>query len=157
MTEFTLNSIAIIFIAASPQRVWDALTDSEASAKYFMDNRVTVGPVGGDYIVSSNGQTSVSGKVLVRDAPHRLRVAWVLPTPAGMKFPNCEVEFLIETAETPAGGEVVKLTVSEFTDGLVPPQFQRAGRTGWALITSNLKSRLETGQPLPRVKLQAPA
>ncbi|HVY88254.1 MAG TPA: SRPBCC domain-containing protein [Hyphomonadaceae bacterium] len=157
MTEFTLNNIAIVFITASPHRVWDALTDPEVSAKYFMNSRVTVGPVGGDYIVAANGQVSVSGKVLVREPPRRLRVTWVVPAPSGMKFPNCEVEFLIEAAETTDGSDVTKLTVSEFTNGPVDPKFQRAGRTGWALITSGLKSWLETGAPLPRVKLQPPA
>ena len=150
------NNVAVIFIAASPERIWSALTDGAISPNYFMGSRVEVGDVGGDYAVVSGDQRTVSGKVLARDPPRRLRVTWVVPTPPGMAFPNCEVEFEIEPAETPDGAEVSKLTVSEFVDGPVPPKFQRAGRTGWALITSGLKSWLETGAPMPAVKLAPP-
>jgi hypothetical protein len=31
-----------------------------------------------------------------------------------------------------------------------------AGRTGWGLIVSGLKTYLESGQPLPRVALNPP-
>ncbi|MBI1360922.1 MAG: ATPase [Alphaproteobacteria bacterium] len=154
--DMTLNNISVIFIAASPERIWAALTDGGISPNYFMGSRVEVGDVGEDYGVFNGEQRTVSGTVLVRDPPRRLRVTWNVPAPPGMKFPACEVEFEIERAEAPKGGDVSKLTVCEFVDGPVPPKFQRAGRTGWALITSSLKSWLETGAAMPAVKLNPP-
>ncbi|HYD45647.1 MAG TPA: SRPBCC domain-containing protein [Phenylobacterium sp.] len=154
MTDDTwgLNNIAVVFIAAPAEKVWAALVGEDPVARPFMGQPVEVGEVGGRYAVGEG----VTGEVLAKDRPHRLRVTWVVPAPPGVALPNCEVEYLIEPAETPQGGEVVKLTVYEFTDGPVPPQFKRAGAIGWGLITSNLKTWLETGQALPAVKLQPP-
>jgi uncharacterized protein YndB with AHSA1/START domain len=157
MTDWTLNNIAIVFIASTPERIWKALTDSTDSVHAFLGDGATVGEVGGDFAIVYDGQPRVTGKVLVRDEPSLLRVTWVVPTPPGMKFPNCEVEYRIETAETSDGKSVVRLTVSEFVDGPVPPQFRDAGRIGWSLILSRIKSWIETGQPLPMVRLRPPS
>lgn len=146
------NNIAVLFIAAPLEKVWAALIGEDAAVRPFMGQPVEVGEVGGRYAVGEG----VTGEVLAKDPPYRLRVTWVVQGPPGVALPKCEVEYLIEPAETPGGGDVMKLTVSEFVDGPVPPQFVRAGRTGWGLITSNLKTWLETGNALPAVKLQPP-
>lgn len=151
--DWILNNIAIVFIAAPAEKVWAALVGEDPVARPFMGQPVEVGELGGRYAVGEG----VTGEVLVKEPAHRLRVTWVVGAPPGVTLPNCEVEYLIEPAETPQGGEVVKLTVSEFVDGPVPAPFARAGRTGWALIASNLKTWLETGGALPSVKLQPPA
>lgn len=154
--DWILNNVAIVFIAAPAEKVWEALTDSEISERYFMGSRVEVGEVGGRYAVGRGDVWSVTGEVLAKQPPRRLRVTWVVEAPPGMTLPRCEVEYLIEPAATPEGGEVVKLTVSEFVDELPPPRFKRAGATGWGLITSGLKTFLETGRALPAVKLEPP-
>jgi uncharacterized protein YndB with AHSA1/START domain len=151
-----LNNVAVVFIAAPVERVWSALTDAATSANYFMGSRVEVGEVGGPYCIGRDDGWGVTGVVLVKAPPSHLRVTWVVQAPPGVALPNCQVDYLIETAVTPQGGTVAKLTVSEFVDGPVPPQFRTAGRTGWGLITSNLKTYLETGAPLPTVKLEPP-
>jgi uncharacterized protein YndB with AHSA1/START domain len=158
MTEpvWTLNNIAVVFIAAPVERVWAALTDATISPNYFMGSRVEVGEVGEPYRVGREDGWAVTGVVLAKAPPNRLRVTWVVQAPPGVTLPNCEIEYAVEAAVTPQGGAVAKLTVSEFVDGPVPPQFVNAGRTGWALITSNLKTYLETGAPLPSVKLEPP-
>lgn len=153
---WTLNNVSVVFIAAPVERIWAALTDAKISPNYFMGSRVEVGEVGEPYRVGRDDGWAVTGMVLAKDPPNRLRVTWVVQAPPGVALPNCEVEYLIEAAVTPQGGAVAKLTVSEFVDGPVPPQFRTAGRTGWGLITSNLKTYLETGSPLPAVKLEPP-
>jgi hypothetical protein len=57
-------------------------------------------------------------------------------------MPNCEVEYLIELAVMPGGKSTTKLTVHSYVDGPVPPPFLNASRTGWAMITRNLKEYL---------------
>jgi hypothetical protein len=57
-------------------------------------------------------------------------------------MPNCEVEYLIEPALMPGGKSTAKLTVNSFVDGPVPRPFLNASRTGWTMITRNLKEYL---------------
>jgi hypothetical protein len=52
------------------------------------------------------------------------------------------VEYLIEPALISEATSRTKLTVYSYVDGLVPPQFANASRTGWAMITRNLKDYL---------------
>lgn len=154
--DWTLNNISVIFIAASADRVWEALTNAEVSPHIFMGSLAQVGDEGGHFALLSKGRLAVTGKVLIRQAPSLLRTTWVVSAPTSAALPNCEIEYRIEPAETPAGQNVVKLTVSEFVDGPVAPPFRRAGQTGWALIVSNIKSWAETGSPMPAVRLNPP-
>jgi uncharacterized protein YndB with AHSA1/START domain len=153
--DWHLNNCVVAFIAAPVEQVWQALTDPEMSKVYFMGATVEVGPEGGRYAVTRD-KPDVTGKVLVKEAPTRLRVTWEVEAPSSVPLPNCEVEYLVEPASTPDGGEVTKLTVSEFVDGEVPSRFMVAGRNGWGLIVSGLKTYLESGKPLPRVALNPP-
>ena len=52
-------------------------------------------------------------------------------------------------------GDVVKLTLTQHNDGPVPKKFVEAGKQGWALILSSLKSLLETGAAI-KVKMTPP-
>ena len=151
--DWHLNNCVVAFIAAPVQQVWQALNDPQMSKAYFIGATVEVGEEGGRYTVTRDKKADVTGKVLVKETPTRLRVTWEVEAPRNITLPSCEVEYLIEPAATPAGGEVTKLTVSEFVDGEVPPRFVVAGRNGWGLIVSGLKTYLESGEPLPRVVL----
>lgn len=65
--------------------------------------------------------------------------------------PPAEFEFLLE-----AVGDVTRLTLSQFNGGPVEEKFMTAGREGWSLILSSLKTLLETGKPLPPVSPRPP-
>jgi uncharacterized protein YndB with AHSA1/START domain len=150
--DWRLNNCVVSFIAAPVEQVWQALTDPVMSKAYFMGATVEVGEEGGRYAVVRD-KPDVTGKVLIKEPPSRLRVTWEVAAPLSVTLPNCEVEYLVEPASTPDGGEVTKLTVSEFVDGEVPSRFMVAGRNGWGLIVSGLKTYLESGKPLARVAL----
>lgn len=148
------DAISIIFIAATPEKVWAALIDRALSQSYFFGNAVEVDArVGGKFIVRRpDGSIDVDGDVLAVEPPHRLRVTWKVVWLDELKDkPPAEVEYRVE-----ALGDVVKLSVSEFHTWDVPEKFKDAGRNGWALILSGLKSILETGRPLPAVRMEAP-
>ena len=154
--DWHLNNCVVAFIAAPVEQVWQALTDPQMTCAYFIGATVEVGEQGGRYTVTRDKKADVTGKVLIKEPPSRLRVTWEVEAPRNITLPNCEVEYLVEPAATPDGGEVTRLTVSEFVDGEVPSRFVVAGRTGWGLIVSGLKTYLESGQPLPRVALNPP-
>ena len=107
-----------------------------------MRSRVTVGDVGEAYRLERDDGWEVDGTVLVKEPPYRLRVTWRIKTPPDVVMPNCDVEYLIEPALIPGAKSTTKLTVNSYVDGPVPPPFLNASRTGWAMITRNLKDYL---------------
>jgi hypothetical protein len=85
----------------------------------------------------------VDGIVLAKEPPYRLRVTWRIKTLPDLAMPNCEVEYLIEPGLITEAKSTAKLTVYSYFDGPLPPPFLSAGRTGWAMITRNLKEYLD--------------
>ena len=142
MQEWQLNSVVEVFIDASVERLWAALTEAADTEQYFMRSRVTVGDVGEAYRLERDDGWEVDGTVLAKEPPYKLRVTWRIKTPPDLVMPNCEVEYLIEPALTPDAKSTTKLTVNSYVDGPVPPPFLNASRTGWAMITRNLKEYL---------------
>ena len=142
MQEWQLNSGVEVVVDVSAERLWAALTEAADTEQYFMRSRVTAGDVGEAYRLEREDGWEVDGTVLVKDPPYRLRVTWRIKTPPDLAMPNCEVEYLIEPAIAPGEKPATKLTVNSFVDGPLPPPFLNASRTGWAMITRNLKEYL---------------
>jgi uncharacterized protein YndB with AHSA1/START domain len=142
MREWQLDNVAEVFVDASAERLWAALTEAADTEQYFMRSRVTVGDVGEAYRLERDDGWEVDGTVLAKEPPYRLRVSWRVKTPPDLVMPNCEVEYLIEPALIPGAKSLTKLTVNSYVDGLVPPRYLNASRTGWAMITRNLKDYL---------------
>jgi len=145
MQEWQLNNVAEVFVDVSAERLWAALTEAADTQQYFMRSRVTVGEVGEPYRLERDDGWEVNGTVLEKEPPYRLRVTWRVKTPPETVMPNCEVEYLIEPAPSQGTKSRTKLTVNSYVDGIVPPPFSNAGRTGWAMITRNLKDYLDQG------------
>ena len=142
MQEWQLENVAEVFVDVSAERLWAALTEAADTEHYFMRSRVTVGDVGEAYRLERDDGWRVDGTVLTKEPPHRLRVTWGIKTPPDVAMPNCEVEYLIEPAVTADAKSTTKLTICSYVDGPVPSQFLNASRTGWAMITRNLKEYL---------------
>jgi uncharacterized protein YndB with AHSA1/START domain len=143
MQEWQLNNVAEVFVHVSVERLWAALTEAADTEQYFMHSRVRVGDVGEAYRLERGDGWEVDGIVLAKEPPHRLRVTWRIKTPPDLAMPNCEVEYLIEPALIAGEKSRTKLTVNSYVDGIVPPPFSNASRTGWAMITRNLKDYLD--------------
>jgi uncharacterized protein YndB with AHSA1/START domain len=150
------DRISLIFIKAEPQAVWDAVVSEAISAQYFFGNTVHVASTpGGPFSVNGpDGKPSEAGIVLVNRPPNILRVTW--KPQWSNDIPQCEVEWLVAAQSTDDDSPLTRLTVNEYHQNGVPPQFLDAGRTGWAIILSGIKSILETGKPLPPFKPDAP-
>jgi uncharacterized protein YndB with AHSA1/START domain len=131
-----------VFIDASVERLWAALTEASDTEQYFMRSRVRVGDVGEAYRLEREDGWEVEGTVLAKEPPYRLRVTWRTKTPPDLVMPNCEVEFLIEPTLSPEAKSTTKLTVNSYVDGPMPALFLNASRTGLAMVTRNLKEYL---------------
>jgi uncharacterized protein YndB with AHSA1/START domain len=145
MQEWQLNNVAEVFVEVTAERLWAALTELTDTQQYFMGSRVAVGDVGEPYRLERGDGWEVNGTVLVKEPPYRLRVTWRVKTPPDIVMPNCEVEYLIEPSLSHRTESRTKLTVNSYVDGIVPSPFSNAGRTGWAMITRNLKEFLDQG------------
>ena len=67
-----------IYIASTPEKMWEALTTAEFSRQYFFGFAVEMEiRVGGSFIVRApDGSTHIDGEVLACDPPSRLSVTW---------------------------------------------------------------------------------
>jgi uncharacterized protein YndB with AHSA1/START domain len=149
-----------IYINATAEAVWDAVTNPEWNAKYGYRAPTTYGlRPGGQVRVSATAQmrtmglpeTIIDGEVLESAPPHKLvqtyrwlfneahkgegftRVTWeIVPTEAG--FTRLTVTHELEGAPQMAAA--------------VSSKFNTQGGGGWNWILSDLKSLLETGKTM---------
>jgi uncharacterized protein YndB with AHSA1/START domain len=149
MIEQTTQVYAV-FIRATPDQVWDAITKPEFTTRYFYGSVIdsTFEP-GAKYLGWSGDkkQKLVDGEVLESDRPrvlrHTFRALW---DPETSLEQHSRVSWEIE----PQDDGVTKLTV-------VHDQLEASPKTaeqvagGWSYILSGLKTLLETGEPLASV------
>jgi len=151
--HFKPATVYTIYIAATPEQVWQALTSAEFSRKYFFGNAVEVDlKIGGAYIVRApDGALHISGEVLECDRPKKLSITFNVNWPELIeKLGPTLVTYEIEPA-----GDAVRLTMTESHDRPLSDDILSGGRQGWPAILSSLKSLLETGEALV-VKMQPP-
>jgi len=153
LDQFKPLTVYTIYIAATPEKVWEALTSAEFSRKYFSGFAVEMEPkLGGIFIVRTpDGSEHISGEVFEYDPPKKLTVTWNVNWPDLVaKLGTTLVTYEIESA-----GEAVRLTMSEPHDRPLSDDILSGGRTGWPAILSGLKSLLETGKA-PQIKMSPP-
>jgi uncharacterized protein YndB with AHSA1/START domain len=136
-----------VFIRATPEQVWDAITQPEFTTQYFYGSAVdTTCEVGTPWLGWTADRTRqlVDGEVLESDPPRLLRHTWrALYDEETAAEPFSRVTWELEPAE----GGVTKLTVVH--DGLEQaPKTAASVAGGWSYILSGLKTLLETGKPL---------
>lgn len=143
-----------IYIASTPEKVWEALTSAGFSRKYFSGHAVEVDQrIGGAFIMRTpDGALHISGEVIECEPQRKLTVTFNVNWPALVeKLGPTLVTYEIEQA-----GEAVKLTMLQSHDRDISDDILSGGRTGWPAILSSLKSLLETGHALA-IQMQPPA
>src|ERR1700749_2719485 len=159
LDDFKPTTVYTIYIAATPEQVWQALTSAEFSRQYFFGNAVEVDlTVGGAFILRApDGSLHIGGEVFECDPPRRLTVTFNVNWPALIeKLGPTLVSYEIEPA-----GSAVRLTMTESHDRPIDDDILSGARKGCPGILSSLKSLLETGTPLtvqmapPRRMLEA--
>jgi uncharacterized protein YndB with AHSA1/START domain len=144
--DFKPAIVYTIYIASTPEKVWQALTTAEFSRKYFFGNAVEIDlRVGGAFIMRTpEGALHISGEVIECNPPKKLTFTFNVNWPALVeKLGPTLVTYEIESA-----GEAVRLTMTESHDRPIDDDILSGGRQGWPAILSSLKSLLETGEPL---------
>jgi uncharacterized protein YndB with AHSA1/START domain len=151
--NFRPDTVYTIYIASTPEKVWQALTTAEFSRQYFFGFAVEIdAKVGGPFIVRApDGSTHIDGEVLVCDPPRKLSVTWNVNWPGLVE----KLGQTVVTYEIALAGGAVRLTMTESHERELGEDILSGGRTGWPAILSSLKSVLETGKPLA-VQMEPP-
>jgi uncharacterized protein YndB with AHSA1/START domain len=157
MSEFKPKTVYVTYIASTPEKVWQGLTDPAFTTKFFFGCAIEIEPkVGGSFILRMpDGRANVKGEVVEWSPPRRLSTTWTVEwMPQMRELPACLVTYDIERA-----GDSVRLTMTEAYQWDVPEAMlmggRMGGRMGWPAILSGLKSLLETGKPLS-IKMAPP-
>jgi len=134
--------IYVTYIETTPEQLWEALTSSKFTRRYWFDTEVRSNwKVGSPFALVMGDKTTVTGAILEADPPRRLSYSFKHQLFEEMRNePATRVVFTIE----PHGG-IVKLTVTHegFIEG---SKLLGAVSRGWPAILSGLKSLLETGK-----------
>jgi len=130
-----------IYIASTPEKVFEALTDTEMSERYWHGNSVVSDwTVGSPFTLRlARHDNDVTGKVLEYDPPRRLSYSFLAHDGSdGGKASRVAVELERQRDQ-------VRLTMIH--DGFEPnsPVLEKVG-VGWPLILSSLKSYIECGK-----------
>jgi len=143
-----LQFVYVTYIATTPEKLWNALTIPDITARYWQHVNVSDWQPGARWEHRDSGIEGAPllvGRVLENSQPKRLILTWAFPHDAEHEEKQTQVTFEIE----PIRG-VARLTVTY--DRLEPDSEMLRGITdGWPKVLSSLKSFLEVGQPLPKL------
>lgn len=160
MTQIQTTQVYEVYIKASAQKVWDAITDPEWTTKYAYQGRqeFDLRP-GGTFKAFATDEmrqygapeVMVDGEVVEADPPRKLVHTWhAYFSEETAAEPPTRLTYEIE--ETPSG--FTRLTVVHELEGapvhaeIVASKWAENQGGGWSWILSDLKSFLETGKTL---------
>jgi uncharacterized protein YndB with AHSA1/START domain len=146
-TEVSTTQVYQIIIRATPQHIWDAITQPEFTRQYFHGSRVETTAETGTPIryYSPNGDLWGDDRVLESDPPHRLVVTWrSLWAEDIAAEPASRVTWLVE--ERDGGACLLTVTHDRLEDS--PKTAVAVSGEGWMFVLSGLKTLLETGSPM---------
>jgi uncharacterized protein YndB with AHSA1/START domain len=164
MTDINVTTTQVhrIYIKATPEAIWEAITKPEWSQRYGYGGSVEfdLRPGGAyrthaseEFLAAGAPEVVVDGEVIEADPPRKLVQTWRM-----LMDPDLQAEgFTRLTYEIEPGEYGTKLTVIHELEGapklaaLVDGQLESTGAGGgWAWVLSDLKSLLETGERLGR-------
>lgn len=132
-----------VFIRATPEEIWDAITKPEFTSRYFHGATVETTPAERRSYLGSDLR-SVQ-EVLVYDPPRRLVHRWLSYYDREMAAEEpSRVTWEIEQQD---GGYCLLTVTHDQLEG-APRTAENVSGTGWMMVLSGLKTLLETGRPL---------
>ena len=148
-----------VFISASPEAIWDAITKPEWSQLYGYGGLVDYElKAGGAFVTKADAPLLAAGapdliadgEVLEADPPRKLVQTWRMLMDPGLAqegFTRLTYEIDERRPGLCALTVVHDLTGAPGVEQLVEGNMAQAGG-GWAWVLSSLKTLLETGKPL---------
>jgi uncharacterized protein YndB with AHSA1/START domain len=145
MTEINLTTqVYQVFIKATPEQIWEAITNPDFTEKYFYDVRIEA-KNGRRLVHGPKGELWGDDALIEEEPPRRLVHSWSSTYDAEMaKEEPSRVTWEIEPGED---GVSLLTVVHDRLEG-APKTAQNVAGVGWMRVLSGLKTLLETGQPL---------
>jgi uncharacterized protein YndB with AHSA1/START domain len=146
MTTMTATTTQVyeLFIKATPEQIWEAITTPEFTARYFYGARIE-NANGRRIARGPEGETWGDEPIFESDPPRRLVHGWrSLYDPELADEEPSRVTWEIE----PHDGGFSKLTVVHDQLEGAPKTAESVSGAGWMMVLSGLKTLLETGKPL---------
>ena len=141
--EATTTQVYRVFIRATPEAIWDAITKPDFTEQYFHNVRIEVRD-GRRWSSMADGR-AWDEAILEEDAPHRLVHSWRSGYDPELAAEEASrVTWEIEPREN---GMCLLTVVHDRLEG-APRTAESVAGEGWMFVLSNLKTFLETGQPL---------
>ncbi len=146
MTTMTEQATQVyqVFIKATPEAIWEAITKPEFTERYFYGQRLDTTADKRTWH-NSQGTLVSEGPVLEYDPPRRLVHGWRSSyDPELAEEDESRVTWEIEPRES---GVCLLTVVHDRLEGAPKTAASVAG-PGWMMVLSGLKTLLETGEPL---------
>jgi uncharacterized protein YndB with AHSA1/START domain len=133
-----------LYIKASPEQIWDAITKPEFTAQYFYGARIT-STADGRSAQGPDGSDWGSGPVFEFEPPRRLVHEWrsAYDEEMGAEEPS-RISWEIEPHQD---GTCLLTVVHDQLEG-APKTAASVGGAGWMRVLSGLKTLVETGEAL---------
>jgi uncharacterized protein YndB with AHSA1/START domain len=145
MTTMTAQATQVyqVFIKATPEAIWEAMTKPEFTSRYFHGVTVETTPEERRSYQGSELKNVVD--VVEHEPPRRLVHSWVsYYDPELAAEEPSRVSWEIEPQE---GGYSLLTVTHDRLEG-APKTAESVSGTGWMMVLSGLKTLLETGEPL---------
>ncbi|MDW7615951.1 SRPBCC family protein [Peribacillus simplex] len=142
-----------IYIATTPEKLWDALTSGEFTKKYHFGCQIKSSFQEGATVtyLLENGRITNHGNVLKCEPLHLLSFTWNTTGDETPREDPTRVTFQLQSMDD----STVKLTLTHEelleTDFVYGDNTFKGINNGWPAILCNLKSLLETGRTLPPI------
>ena len=147
MTTMTAQTTQVynIFIKASPEQVWEAITTPEFTERYFYGVRIEMTPERRRTWAYDGSEGFGDDPILEYDPPRRLVHGWHSKwNPELTAEEPSRVTWELEPQED---GTTLLTVVHDRLEGAPKTAASVAG-PGWMRVLSGLKTLLETGEPL---------
>jgi uncharacterized protein YndB with AHSA1/START domain len=146
MTTTTAQTTQVyqVFIKATPEAIWEAITKPEFTAKYFHGARVDVTSER-YHALSPDDDVWGDSQTYEFDPPRRLVHGW--RSLYDEEMASEEESRVMWEIEPKDGGVCLLTVVHDRLDGAPKTAASIAGE-GWMYVLSGLKTLLETGKPL---------
>jgi len=146
MTPITYNYV--VYISSTPEKVWDALTNTEHTEQYFFGTAIKSEWQVGSRVEYSRGEVTDYGEILSYEHNREMTYTWEGANDETKRDEPTVVTFKVHQMDD----GVVRLTLIH--KNLLEADYVEDSNTfqgfnnGWPFILSNLKTYLETGKTL---------